>query len=54
MNENKPDDLGADDHRTSELRIPLTAAERAELDRAAGGELTATWARLALLIAARR
>jgi hypothetical protein len=36
------------------LKIRLTASERAELDRAAGGDETSTWARHVLLRAARR
>jgi hypothetical protein len=39
--------------KTGELVIRLTATERAELDRAAGGAATSTWARELLLKAAR-
>jgi hypothetical protein len=39
--------------KSAELRIRLTEADRAELDRAAGSD-TSTWAREVLLRAARR
>jgi len=42
-----------DERKSDELRIRLTADERAELDRAADGK-TSTWARELLLRAARR
>ena len=45
----KPDD----EKKGDELRIRLTADERKELDRAAGGN-TSTWAREVLLRAAKR
>jgi len=41
------------EHRTEELRIPLTTAERNLLEVAAGGHAVA-WARLALLAAAKK
>lgn len=45
----KPDD----ERKSAQLRIRLTAEERAVLDRAAGGK-TSTWARETLLKAAKR
>ncbi len=45
--------LPDEERRDSELRIRLTATERAELDRAAGKD-TSTWARDVLLRAAKR
>jgi hypothetical protein len=54
MNENNTGKLPADEHRPSELRIPVTKLERAQLDRAAAGGHTATWARLVLLAAAKK
>ena len=43
----------SDERKYNELRIRLTDAERAELDRAAGNLGTSTWARDVLLQAAR-
>jgi uncharacterized protein (DUF1778 family) len=40
--------------RDAELRIRLTPAERAALDKAAGGKDTSSWARALLLAHARR
>jgi hypothetical protein len=45
--------LPPDERMDKLLKIRLTAAERAELDRAAGGD-TSTWARELLLRAAKR
>lgn len=45
----KPDD----ERKSAELRIRLTAEERAALDKAADGQ-TSTWARDVLLRAAKR
>jgi len=42
-----------EDRKAAQLRIRLTEEERAELDRAAGGN-TSTWAREVLLRAAKR
>jgi hypothetical protein len=46
-------ELPTDERKAAELRIRLTAAERAELDRFAGSN-TSTWARDELLRIARR
>jgi len=57
MNSDKPKlyepPPAVDKRRTTELRIPLSKTERGLLDRAAGAENTSTWARMALLLAAK-
>lgn len=45
--------LPPEDRRAKPLRIRLTGAERAEIDKAADGQ-SSTWAREVLLRAARR
>jgi len=46
--------LPPEERMNTQLKIRFTAAERADLDRAAGDDETSTWAREVLLRAAKR